>query len=542
MRRSFSVFCISFLIFSSSPFYAQQKSHEAAHTVQQSSGKKSTAVSFSSGIALPSGDFKNYADDGVFANIGYTTSFCEGWFAKADFQYIGYSASEDFSTRDIEKIEPFQAYGLSAGLLYAIKGKVMSIDLYVQPGISFFEAPKLQKYYESGNFLIENTPAQSQRLFNAGAGLNLNVKFCDAGALFVNAEYRSYLTGSIISQTRNIENALTADGTIDPDLLSTIPFEQNDFRPDALQLGIGVRWNLNTTKNLAQNFSAERESNNDSPGTRATDHNSSRSNKTSSIIIIQDGEDIILRKRPGRMAGETEDSSGDGSRATDYNSSRSNKNTSGSAFSDYDDGGNNPKDSTATRATDHNSSRSNKTSSIIIIQDGEDIILRKRPGRMAGETEDSSGDGSRATDYNSNRSNKNTSGSAFGDDDGSNNPNDSNVTRATDHNSSRSNKTSSIIIIQDGDGDTDSDDSTVSRATDHNSSRSNKTSSIIIVQDGEDIILRKRPGRMAGETEDSSGDGSRATDYNSSRSNTTSAIIIYIGDGDDIILRKRPGR
>ena len=347
MRRSFSVFCISFLIFSSSPFYAQQKSHEAAHTVQQSSGKKSTAVSFSSGIALPSGDFKNYADDGVFANIGYTTSFCEGWFAKADFQYIGYSASEDFSTRDIEKIEPFQAYGLSAGLLYAIKGKVMSIDLYVQPGISFFEAPKLQKYYESGNFLIENTPAQSQRLFNAGAGLNLNVKFCDAGALFVNAEYRSYLTGSIISQTRNIENALTADGTIDPDLLSTIPFEQNDFRPDALQLGIGVRWNLNTTKNLAQNFSAERESNNDSPGTRATDHNSSRSNKTSSIIIIQDGEDIILRKRPGRMAGETEDSSGDGSRATDYNSSRS-----------------------------------NTTSAIIIyIGDGDDIILRKRPGR-----------------------------------------------------------------------------------------------------------------------------------------------------------------
>jgi len=47
------------------------------------------------------------------------------------------------------------------------------------------------------------------------------------------------------------------------------------------------------------------------------------------------------------MAGETEDSSGDGSRATDYNSSRS-----------------------------------NTTSAIIIyIGDGDDIILRKRPGR-----------------------------------------------------------------------------------------------------------------------------------------------------------------
>jgi hypothetical protein len=62
---------------------------------------------------------------------------------------------------------------------------------------------------------------------------------------------------------------------------------------------------------------------------RATDHNSSRSNKTSS------------------------------SRATDHNSSRSNKTSS-------------------SRAQNDNSSRSNKRGAM---QDGEDLVLRKRPGR-----------------------------------------------------------------------------------------------------------------------------------------------------------------
>jgi YD repeat-containing protein len=67
----------------------------------------------------------------------------------------------------------------------------------------------------------------------------------------------------------------------------------------------------------------------------------------------RDGDDLILRKRPGRSS----------TRATDHNSSRSNKTSS-------------------SRATDHNSSRSNKTSSNIAPGGGDDRILRKRPGRV----------------------------------------------------------------------------------------------------------------------------------------------------------------
>lgn len=41
----------------------------------------------------------------------------------------------------------------------------------------------------------------------------------------------------------------------------------------------------------------------------------------------QNGEDIILRKKPGRNAEDQADSSSEDTRATDYNSSRSNRST-----------------------------------------------------------------------------------------------------------------------------------------------------------------------------------------------------------------------
>jgi hypothetical protein len=88
----------------------------------------------------------------------------------------------------------------------------------------------------------------------------------------------------------------------------------------------------------SQNTQSLRVSN--QPNTKAQDHNSSRSNKSSSVIDDGGGS-----------------GSGSNTRAQDHNSSRSNK--TGSVI---DDGGGN---SGNTRAQDHNSSRSNKTGSVI---------------------------------------------------------------------------------------------------------------------------------------------------------------------------------
>ncbi len=69
-----------------------------------------------------------------------------------------------------------------------------------------------------------------------------------------------------------------------------------------------------------------------SGGTKAQDYNSSRSNRRGAQAPdgdYQDGDDPILRKRPGRMAEDTTGGGGSGgTKAQDYNSSRSNNESS----------------------------------------------------------------------------------------------------------------------------------------------------------------------------------------------------------------------
>jgi hypothetical protein len=131
-------------------------------------------------------------------------------------------------------------------------------------------------------------------------------------------------------------------------------------------------------------------------GSKAQDHNSTRSNKTASSVA------------------PNPDGGGSNTKAQDHNSTRSNK-TASSVAPNPDGGGSN------TKAQDHNSTRSNKTASSVA------------------PNPDGGGSNTKAQDHNSTRSNKTVSSVAPNPDGGGSN------TKAQDHNSTRSNKTASSV-------------------------------------------------------------------------------------------------
>lgn len=96
----------------------------------------------------------------------------------------------------------------------------------------------------------------------------------------------------------------------------------------------------------------------------------------------QNGDDVILRKRPGRTTASAGGSSSTSTRATDYNSSRSNRTISPSDALDTDDDGDSVPTlasaagsaGTSTRAADYNSSRSNRTTASGRNLDDDDSI------------------------------------------------------------------------------------------------------------------------------------------------------------------------
>jgi hypothetical protein len=182
----------------------------------------------------------------------------------------------------------------------------------------------------------------------------------------VASEYSSHLNGDINYSTRDLSNAVILNETIDPEAAEAIGFSPKKFSISTLNTNFGIRLDMGGNRS-----------------TRATDHNSSRSNKTSHTPAT------------GDVGGDDDDGKG---KATDHNSSRSNKTShtpaTGEGGGDDDDG--------KGKATDHNSSRSNKTSNNPIKVDDGDI--------------DGDGGGKgKATDHNSSRSNKTSSSKEIDD-------------------------------------------------------------------------------------------------------------------------------
>ncbi len=230
-----------------------------------------------------------------------------------------------------------------------------------------------------------------------------------------------------------IRGLSAAAGSSDPDTSQTRAQNHNSTRSNrSTNLVAQPLDTMNTSQQKAQDHNSSRSNKSASiseqPGDttnasqqKAQDHNSSRSNKSASIS-----------EQPGNSG------SGAQEKAQDHNSSRSNKTTSIASPT--------PTPDSTKQVQDHNSSRSNKSSAI----DAPD------PGN---------GSTNKAQNHNVTRSNRTSNITS---------PTPDSIKQVQDHNSSRSNKSSAIDAPDPGNGSTN-------KAQDHNSSRSNKTASSVSV-------------------------------------------------------------
>ena len=359
---------------------------------QQSPSFYHVSAGFSQGM----GAFSEFSEGGSFGSMGIEQRLCKGLGVGLNVQHQSFKTSEGNGSSH----RKWQNSGLVFNTSYQLERGKAFLKLSAGLGLATLSIPQITEFYPGSSVVVKQVNAGKISALNGSLGLSIGWKLCSALYLDLSAGLQGLPRYKLDYQERDVTGARDATGAFNPLMAEEIPFQTKEMNFSSSYYGIGLVWRPNA-------------------GQRATDYNSSRSNRSTS-----------------RMHG-----GGGGTRATDYNSSRSNKNGSGLNPIDTNSGG-------GTRATEYNSSRSNKN------------------GSGLNPVDTNSGGGSRATDYNSSRSNKNGSGL---------NPLDTNSgggTRATDYNSSRSNKNGSGL------NPIDTNTGGGTRATDYNSSRSNRSTGI----------------------------------------------------------------
>ncbi|WP_421919783.1 hypothetical protein [Marinifilum sp.] len=458
------------------------------------------------GISMPNGNFKDFVEDGFNNELTLSMNFCDHLSLGIGLKHSSFNVREEFGQVQGSR-QQFRSIGFDVGPQFSIGSDKISVKIYGRTGLAVNSTPELMMLHPITDITTSSLKQQSIMALSARVGAKINTELCQGIHLFLSSEYAASIHGDASFYSKNISKAVGADGRIDPDLAGEIPTTSSSFNFNSLNVNFGVsilmgrmgnhpnRRNSNplyqANQNTGENPLYQQGISGDAgqtPGSKAQDYNSSRSNNANSISKPKDSEnhtgvkaqDYNSSRSNTTAAIELEEDKDivdkSNLKAQDYNSSRSN-NSSG-IEKDTDNGN----IQGATKAQDYNSSRSNTTAAIELEED-KDIIDKSNL---------------KAQDYNSSRSN-NSSGIEKDTDNG----NIQGATKAQDYNSSRSNTTAAIELEE----DKDIIDKSNLKAQDYNSSRSNNSSGIEKDTDN---------GNTQGAT--------KAQDYNSSRSNTTAAI------------------
>lgn len=234
------------------------------------------SLNFVNGISSPLSGFESFSETGFNSGFVINKNFCSNFSIGLGADYTSLLVKNTFGSSN----ENWSSFSINIGPQYNINVYKVFVNLYGRLGCSFIKIPEITEFYPQPTAIVSNFQESNSSGLNTRLGINLGTRVCNGLGFFVSSEYVTNMKGSINYQTRDLSKAVIANGQIDPDLASEIPFKNSAFSFSSLNVSFGIRLDLNNKGNRSSN---------------ATDYNSSRSNRTTSIKEIDNGGDTASK-------------------------------------------------------------------------------------------------------------------------------------------------------------------------------------------------------------------------------------------------------
>ena len=139
--------------------------------------------------------------------------------------------------------------GFSTSLVYRINMKKMNIDLLTGLGYTKINSSKLMKNYQDSDVLIETGNISKESSWNTNYGINVSYNLNKNWSINTKIQKKNYLNSHFSYNSRDISSAIKG-GAINYELVSSIPFENQEISLSNVSLSIGIKY-LFTKKEVA---------------------------------------------------------------------------------------------------------------------------------------------------------------------------------------------------------------------------------------------------------------------------------------------------
>ncbi len=221
------------------------------------SQEKKLIVSPYAGMSFPTGNLKDFSENGIVIGTSIDYYFWKKLGFGLDFNYqnniytFPYSipnVSSPFSLTQTENGN-WNTSTFTLGPTYRIGHKKFTAEIYSKAGISYTKSPKNIIVLSDNGFSksIFNLPSQERTSFGLTSGIRFNYKISDRFSLFINPQY-VFSTAKVDYCNCGIENSSN------PDDLINAQSTKETIKPSYFNLNAGLNFsfggnNLNETEN-----------------------------------------------------------------------------------------------------------------------------------------------------------------------------------------------------------------------------------------------------------------------------------------------------
>ena len=200
-------------------------------------GQSDWQISITNGISIPTGNFEDFANQGLNAELALEKELCNRFGLTGGFRYSSFENNIDVSNSN-----SWDTFSFLFGPKYEIGKQRLFLQLYQRFGMTFLNAPFDELRLDNTDVLIASVNNRKSTNIASLSGVQLNYEICNGFTLFVNSEYFTTLQNKLRTRVRNVNNAVDSNGNISPDLLNTLPFDESRLNLSNINFNICIKF------------------------------------------------------------------------------------------------------------------------------------------------------------------------------------------------------------------------------------------------------------------------------------------------------------
>lgn len=198
-------------------------------------------IDFFNGLSFPQGDLNTFLKDGFNSGILIHKRFGKKLSIGLSANYSRYDHKQSIGLEQNFKRHELSTTSFDIGPQYNLNLGRFTLEFYGRSGLSIVNSPQSFMMYPETDIMITSLEAYKSTAMTTRLGANMTANISQGLNLYLSSEYLTSINSDMNYQSRDLSEAFDADGTLDFDAASKLPYKNESLSLSMFNVNFGVR-------------------------------------------------------------------------------------------------------------------------------------------------------------------------------------------------------------------------------------------------------------------------------------------------------------